>query len=88
MLRWRDWAVVLSRPLLFRNLHYIRWEADRAALSLAELGRAIHHVREIMKRKVTRLLATDFNTTLVEDSEGLVGPFVMRRPLSHSLSEV
>lgn len=83
----RDWAVVLSGPLLFCTLHYIRWEPERAATSLAALSAAIQYAKDHINSNATVIYAADLNTTLVQDSEGLVGPYLMQRPVSHTLTE-
>ena len=48
----RDWAIVLAGPLLFCNLHYIRWDVERAANSLAGLCKSVRHVRDTCIRDI------------------------------------
>ena len=55
---------------------------------MSELSGAIRHVHDNMLCKFTLIFATDLNTTLVQDSDGIVGSFTMLRPVSHTLSEV
>ena len=84
----RDWAVVLTGPLLYCSLHYLPWDPERAAEALNGLTAAILYVKHNINDMVTVVIGADLNTTLMQDDEGLVGPYVMERPRSHSVIQI
>lgn len=55
---------------------------------LADLSTAIRQVESNMNSDATILVGADLNTTLVQDSDGVVGPYVMKRPVPHTLADV
>ena len=84
----RDWAVVLIGPLLFCSLHYLPWEPDRGFDALHGLSAAIAYVQFHINYDITVVIGADLNTTLMQDDDGLIGPFLMERPRSHNTSRV
>eukprot|EP00973_Karenia_brevis_P039489 5450859-Karenia_brevis.AAC.1 len=71
-------------PSYFCNLHYIRWDVERAAHALAGLSDAIQYANDNTDSHITPILAADLNITSVQDSEGLVGPCLLKRPKAHT----